>query len=510
MSDSSSGPGVDLGAQTAVEGSWPVLPSERTWGSWALLGVSASAAVATWVFAIGGYVAYYLPAVPGMIAMIAGSLVGILLILLAVMPLAVKYGVDSTATSIPVLGTRGSYFGLFLLYASVVGWNCLLTITLGRASVEVLVATGLVGESLRQPLVVLFGLAGAVVVWILLRGGPRTIRNVAPIIAGTVVILGAYILTLLVWKVGWSEIASAKPSAASDSRLWNYVTGFEILAAVNLSWWAYVGGTARLTRSSRKAMWPVVFGFGLPVALLSIIGLFAGLVFPNSVGDPTAFLIEAGGLTGGVPALLFIVLANVGTILVGIYVSAIALKQLPVLQNRLSWNATTALALLPVVIIVAFFMDYFYNNLGTFMAFLGVVFAPMCGIQIVDYYVFRKQRVDVRSLFRRGPETAYHFWGGINPAGFISLAAGFATYIYLLNPVSYVSHAPYQYLSASVPAAVIAGLIYALLTRFMVVPAGRGGYEETQADKSYVEKEPAGVRMSAEADSAAGSSGETT
>src|SRR3954469_319345 len=51
--------GLDSGATFATEGSWPVLPSERTWGARALFGISVSAAIATWCFLIGGYVAYY-------------------------------------------------------------------------------------------------------------------------------------------------------------------------------------------------------------------------------------------------------------------------------------------------------------------------------------------------------------------------------------------------------------------------------------------------------------------
>ena len=489
---------LDHGAQTAVEGSWPVLPSERTWGPWALLGISASAAVATWCYIIGGYVAYYLPAGPGIIAMVAGSLVGILLIVLATLSVATRHGVDSIASSIPQLGTRGSYYSLFLLYVSVIGWNCLLLIFLGRAAAEILLSFGLFGEGARQLLVVLFSLAGALTVWLLLRGGPNAMRNVAPAIAVTVVLLGAYILVMLIVNVGWSNIMNAQPSAASDSRLWNYVTGFEIMVASMLSWWPYVGGMVRLVPSARKALWPVVFGLGLPVALLSIIGLFAGLAFPNSGGDPTTFLVELGGLAGGVPAMLFIILANVGTVLVGVYVTAIGLKQLPVLQKRLSWNATTGLALLPVAVVIIFFTNLFFDRFGTFLAFIGVFFAPICGIQIVDYYLFRRQRVDIRAMFRGGPGTPYHFWSGINPVGFLSLAAGFATYVYLLNPVSYASHAPYQYLSASIPAAVVAAIVYAAFTRLLVVPARRGGYEEAQHGASRVAGEPAGARMSAQ------------
>jgi nucleobase:cation symporter-1, NCS1 family len=55
--------------------------------------------------------------------------------------------------------------------------------------------------------------------------------------------------------------------------------------------------------------------------------------------------LKLGGLVGRVPALLFIILANVGTVLVGVNVGAIGLEQLPVLQKQLSWNATMGHAL---------------------------------------------------------------------------------------------------------------------------------------------------------------------
>jgi NCS1 family nucleobase:cation symporter-1 len=147
-------------------------------------------------------------------------------------------------------------------------------------------------------------------------------------------------------------------------------------------------------------------------------------------------------------------------------------------------------------VITIFFTDFFFVKFGTFLAFIGVFFAPICGVQIVDYYIFRRQRVDIRGMFRGGPGTPYHFWGGINPVGFVSLAVGFAAYVYLLDPVSYVSHDPYEYVSASIPAAVVAAIIYAVFTRLLVLPARRGGYDEAGSDASRVTGEPAGARMS--------------
>ena len=90
--------------------------------------------------------------------------------------------------------------------------------------------------------------------------------------------------------------------------------------------------------------------------------------------------------------------------------------------------------------IAAFLPNPFMDHNLTYMYFLGVVFAPICAIQIVDYYFFRHQRLDMLSLFDYSPKGRYHFWGGFNPAAFIATAAGCVTYWYLLDPVTYVSH----------------------------------------------------------------------
>jgi NCS1 family nucleobase:cation symporter-1 len=98
--------------------------------------------------------------------------------------------------------------------------------------------------------------------------------------------------------------------------------------------------------------------------------------------------------------------------------------------------------------------------------------APLCGIQIVDYYVLRKRHIDIRAIYGGG----YRFWGGFNPAAVVAMALGFVVYTYLLNPWTYASRWPYQYLTASLPTSLASALAYWLLTRSVVMPAGRGGY----------------------------------
>ncbi|MCG8617088.1 MAG: cytosine permease, partial [Desulfobacterales bacterium] len=110
-------------------------------------------------------------------------------------------------------------------------------------------------------------------------------------------------------------------------------------------------------------------------------------------------------------------------------------------------------------------------------AFLGVFFAPVCGIQIMDYFVIRGQKLDARGLYENAQGSAYYFYGGINPAGFMAVIAGFFTYVFLLNPVTYVSSAVFKYTGASVPALVISGVVYYAATKLFMEKSGVGAYQ---------------------------------
>ncbi len=64
----------------------------------------------------------------------------------------------------------------------------------------------------------------------------------------------------------------------------------------------------------------------------------------------------------------------------------------------------------------------------------------------------------------------------VQPGGDPGDAGGVLYYIYLLNPVSHASRAPYDILTALLPTAVVAGVVYAAVTLPVVKPAGKSGY----------------------------------
>ena len=140
-----------------------------------------------------------------------------------------------------------------------------------------------------------------------------------------------------------------------------------------------------------------------------------------------------------------------------------------------------------MAIIVAFFSGVFMENILTFMYLLGVIFAPVVAIQIVDYYLLRRQRLHLPSLYDYSSSGRYWFWGGFNLMAFVATIVGMFTYWILLDPVTYENRLVlgdvivFQWTSASLATIVVSGAVYWLLTRFVSIPAHKGGYEETPA-----------------------------
>jgi len=290
--------------------------------------------------------------------------------------------------------------------------------------------------------------------------------------------VGLFLIVMLLAREG-SALSSAVPAYASSKRL-DYMYGIEIGLVSLLSWWPYIGSMTRQAPTPRVAVMPSMLGMGLPVPVLSMVGLAGILVLETS--DPAQWLTDVGGNALGAIALVFVMAANFGTATAGIYASTVGLKAVPGLR-RISWNVALLMSLLPVMVIGVVAPDWFFDHFGTFLAYIGVFFAPVVGIQIVDYFVMRRQRITLRGIYDRSPDGPYAYWFGLNPAALLAMAAGVVTYLYLLNPQSYAVHDPFSWIGASLLAALAAAVVHVAVTYAVVRPAGRGGYSTASSGR---------------------------
>jgi len=461
------------GGPAADRSAWPLLAAERNWGPWRLTIALATAAAATWCYLIGEYAGYYLGFAHAAFALTAGSMIGMALVLVAAGPTCVRFGIDSVASTKPQFGSRGWAIPAVMQFLSIIGWNSVLLIFFAKSVAQLLIVLGLlpqgVGAAQIVPATTLF--ACLIVFTVLLRGA-RGLSIVSNILVAHVLI-GLWMLYLLI-SHRWPELISAQPTLAGPDPVWNYTTGVEIGIATLLSWWPYLGAMIRMAPNGRSVALPVLLGMGAPVPLLSLIGVAGILVLHSS--DPAEWLRTVGGSGYAIVALVFVAAANFGTAIAGIYASAIGLRNFAAVE-KLPWSTLLLITILPVATVGLFIPELFFAKFGAFLAFIGVGFAPLCGIQIVDYYLLRRRRIDVRALFDTRAGAPYAFWHGFNPAALTALGAGCGAYVYLLNPLTYVSHGPYRVLTASLPAAAVAAVVFAVLTRLFVVRAGRGGYD---------------------------------
>jgi nucleobase:cation symporter-1, NCS1 family len=461
---------TDEASLLADESAWPLLPAERTWGAARLTLTLATTAAATWCYLIGESVGSYLGFVKGGLALAAGCFMGMLLVLLAAGPICVRFGIDSIAATKPQFGSRGWVVPAVLQGVSIIGWNSLLIIFFAKSAVQLGVALGLLTSGTRSAVLIpLLTLLACGIIFAALRRGATGVSLVSNILF-VHVFVGLWMLYLLV-SHRWPELVAARPALASPNRLWNYTTGVELGVGATLSWWPYIGAMIRMAPNGRTVVLPVMLGMCAPVPLLSLIGLAGVLVLKSS--DPAEWLRTVGGPSYAIIALAFVTAANFGTTTAGIYASAIGLRNFKALQRR-SWTTLLLITITPVALVGIFIPELFFAKFGNFLALIGVSFAPLCGIQITDYFVLRRRRIDIRAIYSDRPD--YVFWRGINPAALLALAAGCCTYVLLLNPLTYRSSDLYAYVTASLPAAAAAALVY-FLAGLLVIRAGRGGYK---------------------------------
>ncbi|WP_045835484.1 cytosine permease [Hyphomicrobium sp. 99] len=455
-----------------TESGWPLTGKDRTWTTKQLTVVLLVTACGNWSYLIGQYVAFYLDFKMGVAALIAGSMIGMLMLTLAVVPISTKYGIDSIAASKPQFGNRGWLITVFLQYASIIGWNALLLVFFGKAVAQAMITLGMAEPETSLTIVRVVSAITCAVVYLVLLRGLKGLEAASNLLFFVVIGIGTWMLYQLLSSQA-DALAVAKPSMASSSLSWNYVTGVEISIVSLLGFWAYFGTIVREAPSPSSSVLPSMLAMGLSLPLLSIVGLAAMLVL--QVPDPTAWLVSLGGPLYGLIALLLIMAANLGPSLAGVYSTAMGLRRVPALGDA-RWSTLILFSIVPVAAVGIFIPEEFFSNFGTFLAFIGVFFAPLCAIQIADTFLLRRNRINVRGIYEDGPDTPYHFWGGFNPAALLAMVAGFATYLYLLNPVSYESRWPYEYTTASLPAALVAGIVFVAVTRLVVMRFRKGDY----------------------------------
>ncbi len=324
-------------------------------------------------------------------AIVLGSVIGSLLLALTALAGA-DLRVPTMVLLRPVLGRRGSYIPTFFNVAQLLGWTAFELWVIALAASRV--SEALLGGRHYG----LWLLAATVWCLALALAGPLVmVRQWLEKFGIWVVYLVSAWMTVTVLRSGEVSKLLAEPGTG-DLPFWLAV---DLVVAMPISWLPLVADYSRFAREPRASFRGTCLGYVL--ANVWFYGLGALFVAALKVSEPTPDNLAAAimGMTGGIVALVVILVDETDNAFADIYSAAVSIQNLfPGLNQR--WLIVGIGAVGAGLAACATMSQYF-----SFLLLIGSVFVPLFGVFGADYFVLRRRRPEVAARYERaGPAGA--------------------------------------------------------------------------------------------------------
>ena len=276
-----------------------------------------------------------------------------------------------------------------------------------------------------------------VIVWLfqimLFWAGIETIKHFLNW-AGPLVYVVMVILMAIIWYQSGSELVPAISSIFAGANDYNgsQLQAFTAIVGTMVAYFAAVvinfGDFSRFLRSERDMRLGNLIGLPINMFFFSFIALVitAGTIvlFGEALTNPSDIVEKVNALPLTIIAALTFFAATVGINMVANFIPpAYDLANLfPKHINFRMGGLITA--------VIAFFVGglwlSFISQIGIvgFVNAIGAVIAPFFGILVVDYYLIKRQHIDMNDLFSDKPTGAYYYHKGWNIRGLIAFAIG--------------------------------------------------------------------------------------
>lgn len=235
-----------------------------------------------------------------------------------------------------------------------------------------------------------------------------------PVILFTFLALAGWVLYSSGGRLVWSP-----ENPLTGGAMWAQILG-------GASLWVAIYGTFVLnfcdfTRGavSKKA---VVAGnfWGIPINML-IFGLVAVILTGGQLSIDGTLIQSPSDVVQKIPNTFLLVLASLSLLILTIAVNLMANFVAPsfalanLLPKHLDFRRA---AVVSAIIGFAILPWNLYNSpivIVYFLGGLGAFLGPLFGIVMADYWLIRKQQVDVPALYSEDPGGPYHYVNGVNP-----------------------------------------------------------------------------------------------
>ncbi|UOA26611.1 NCS1 family nucleobase:cation symporter-1 [Pseudosulfitobacter sp. DSM 107133] len=452
----------------------PVTPSEKNWGWFAIFNIWANDVQSLFGYSLVAslFISFGVSGWTAFAALIAAGLFVMFLVNLSGAP-GEKYGIPYPVLARASLGTQGAKLPAILRAIVAVFWYGV-QVYFASTAVALLIRS-LTGISGGTEVLGLTGVdwASFVIVWafhivIFWRGMDwvETFLN----IAGPFVYLVMIGLLIVLWQKADGQLLSAAQTifVQPDATFVTEFNGFIAIVGTMVAYFAAVmvnfSDFSRYAKDKPAMVLGNLAGLPFNMILFSALALLttagAAVVYGEAIINPTEIVERTDSVLLSIIAAITFFAATVGINLVANFIPAvngIANLAPSKISFRMAGLITSGFAFVIGGFWTSFISEF---GIGGFVNTLGATLAPIYGIMIVDYYVLRRQSLDVAGLYDEvgGP---YRFGNGWNNPALVAFA------IAALFSVATVWVPALAVLSgyAWVIGALIGGILYSMLAK---------------------------------------------
>lgn len=407
----------------------PVKAEQRTLSSFGIGVLWGDLGVGLLVLAAGGILVnpFGLGLPTAIAATVIGSVIGSAL-LAAIGRIGGDTGVPTMVALRPALGIRGSYVASLLNITQLVGWAGLEFIVMAQA------ARAISNE--------FFGFDGYYV-WLAIAAVLAT----AFAIGGPVVVVRAFLQRFGFWLMlaatAWLfyrlfatyHIEHSFDDWSGDHR--SFWLGVDLAVALPASWLPLVADYNRFARNGAGAAIGTFVAYTLANVVFFALGIGFAIALTYDTADPNNLILALVDsllpLAVGWLFIFVILVDETDNAFANVYSTGVSAQNLVPLPRALLAVAVGA---------SAFVLALSIDLLGyeTFLLLIGGVFVSLFGVMFADYFLLRARTYSTGDLYDSGGR--YWFWSGVNPAGLLAWAGGFAAFLITGQPLWVADHFP--------------------------------------------------------------------
>ena len=424
----------DFIQQETITGIVPMTSKDRQYSFWDLFLSTSGFAIATWCYTQGAYVAQYLTFSQMLINIFSFNIIWVFIECLPIL-FAVKYGIDLWIWLRAVLGKRGVALLSTTISLANFGWYAVAANLFASSMIHLANSFGLgLDKGLWAPIL---GTLCVLLGTLIALGGPEVIKWTNRFLVIALLLVGLIIVGICFVAVPITDIMNIQPATQGDlSPLERFMLSGEGNVAFAFSWSTQALVLPRLAKTERSGYWATALSYGVVAPFFVATGGVMALAMFVKTGvyesDPTTMLSTLSTPTFALLSLLLVAFANIGTQGTGSYVNCMIVKSgMPKVSYKLMvWIAMVYVSALTIWGGVE---EYF----GSFISLAAYIQGPIIGMIVVDYFLLRKRKLDLRSAYFLEGHQAYEFTKGFNLVGlscvFISLLVAV---LFVYNPVT--------------------------------------------------------------------------